>query len=173
MNVKKWYLGKLKNSTEQVYLEDFKFDCGWYWAGGYIGNHKFHAHFDGAFLNVPDIRGHSLNSKDTYFTTPWERIPEYVKPESKKILRNGAAVWEDLSFFLDDAQYNTDQWWRIKDLFKQFYALKKAAEVFAHGGHCTSEGRNPKELNKAMNKKINAHIETVIIPEIRKALNKG
>ena len=38
------------------------------------------------------------------------------------------------------------------DLFKQFYALKTAAEVFQYGGggHCISEGRNPAEINKEM-----------------------
>lgn len=79
---------------------------------------------------------------------------------------------EDLSFFLDDAQYTSNQWWRIKDLFKQFYALRQAAECFQYGRHCTSDNRNPAEINKEMAAQINKHIETVIIPEIRKALDK-
>jgi hypothetical protein len=57
-------------------------------------------------------------------------------------------------------------------LFKQFYVLKAAAEVFQHGGHCTSDGRNPAEINLEMAKALNKHIEGVIILEIRKALDK-
>ena len=31
-----------------------------------------------------------------------------------------------------------DQWWIIRDLFKQAYALKEAAEVYQYGGHQTT-----------------------------------
>lgn len=167
MNETKWYLGKIKGTQERVYLTDFEWACGWYWAGGYIGNYNFHAHFDGAFLDVPDIRGHVLGN----FVTPWTHLEDYQK-KTAKVMRNGCAVWEPLSFFLDDAQYNENEWWRIKDLFKQFYTLQKAAEVFQYGGHCTGTGRNPLELNKEMAAQINKHIETVVIPEIRRVMNK-
>jgi len=169
MNKKAWLLGQTKGEhPENVFLYDFQWDCGWYWGGGYIGNRNFHAHFDGAFLKTPDIRGHSLGN----FVTPWTKLEEYQKATAK-VLRNGAAVWEDLNFFLDNAQYTETEWWRIKDLFKQFYTLRAAAEVFQYGGHCSSVGRTDKELNKGMADSINAQIRDVIIPEIRKALNHG
>lgn len=151
----KWLLGNLKNSHENVYLEDFEWSCEWYWSGGYIGNRDFHCHFNGCFLDVPDYRGHPLGDF------------------SPGKLRNGAAVWEDLGFFLDNPQYNTNEWWRIKDLFKQFYILKESAEVFQYGGHCSATGRNPAELNKDFANQINKHIENIIIPKIRKAMNHG
>lgn len=163
---KKWYLGRLKDNSGGIYLEDFAWECGWYWAGGYIGNRNMHTHFDGCFLDRPDSRGHSLGN----FYDPWTKPPEYVKTFS--VITNGASVWEDLGFFLDDAQYSKEQWWRIKDLFKQFYAMKAAAEAFRYGGHCTSQERSKEEINPWMAAAINKHIETVIIPEIRKALNK-
>jgi hypothetical protein len=163
--ITKWFLGSTKGSRpENVYLRDFSWECNWYWSGGLIGNSNFSAHFDGAFLDVPDIRGHALGN----FITPWTKNP----PADSIVINNGCSVWEDLSTFLDNPQYNTNQWWRIKDLFKQFYTLRHAAEVFQYGGHCTSDKRNPAELNKEMADKINKHIETVIIPEIRKSLNK-
>ena len=31
------------------------------------------------------------------------------------------------------------QWWIIRDLFKQAYALQKAAEVYQYGGHQTTK----------------------------------
>lgn len=149
----KVYLGRTKNChSDDVYLNGFSWECGWYWGGGYVGNKNFHTHFDSCFLKVPDYRGHSLGN----FT-----------PQN---LSNGCAVWEDLSKFLDDAQFTDKEWWRIKDLYKQFYSLRAAAETFQYGGNCTSEGRNPDEINKDMANKINEHIEQVIIPEIKKAL---
>jgi len=149
----KIYLGRTKDSSKEfVYLNGFSWDCEWYWGGGYISTKSMHTHFDGCFLNVPDYRGHSLGD----FT-----------PQN---LSNGCAVWEDLDKFLDDAQFTDKEWWRIKDLYKQFYSLREAAETFQYGGHCTSEGRNSSEINKEMADKINEHIEQVLIPEIKKAL---
>lgn len=166
---KKWLLGYTKKeqygSREPVYINDFSWDCNWYWGDGYIENKNFHAHFDEAFLDVPDSRGHILGS----FYDPWTE-PKYNK-ENTKVISNGASVWENLGFFLDNPEYTENEWWRIKDLFKQFYTLRDAAEVFQYGGHCTSQGRNEKELNKTMADQINEHIKSVIIPEIQKALN--
>jgi hypothetical protein len=157
----KWYLGEIKDSSTRIYLEDFEWQCGWYWAGGYIVSCDMHCHFDGCFLKTPDIRGHSLGN----FTTPWN------KKENSTVLKNGAAVWESLSFFLDDPQYTESEWWRIKDLFKQFYTLRDAAEIFTHGGNCTTKYRTKKEINKCRADGINKHIETVIIPLIRDAMD--
>lgn len=160
-----WYLGKIKGTNEKVYLYNFKWEktcIPQYWAGGYIGNNRMHAHFDGAFLNVPDSRGHALGN----FFNPWTKLPPYLSEKDVTRIENGAAIWEDLSFFLDDAQYSSDAWWRIKDLFKQFYIYKEAAGAFHSGGHCTSRGRNKAEINPLMQAMINKHIETVIIPEL-------
>jgi hypothetical protein len=167
MDKNKWYLGRTKGShPEPVYLTDFSWECEWYWSGGYIGNSRFHAHFDGAFLDTPDIRGHILGN----FVTPWTIIPNHLKNAPKMEIRNGCSIWEPLSFFLDESQYDGDAWWRIKDLFKQFYRLRDAAEVFQLGGHCSGKGRNPSELNLDMAKQINKHIAEIVIPEIKKAM---
>lgn len=150
-----------------IYLTGFSWDYGWYWGGGYIGNKDLHTHFDGCFLGCPDSRGHSLGS----FYDPWTPAGKYTTEENIKRMKNGAAVWEDLEFFLDDVpEHIAKNWWRIKDLYKQFYAYKEAAECFRHGGHCTSEGRKPEELVPGMADAINKHIETVIIPAITEAL---
>ncbi len=163
---KKWYLGRLKDNSGAVYLEDFSWECRWYWSGGSVGNSQFSCHFDGCFLDCPDSRGHSLGP----FFDPWTKPPEYVK--NAKIMGNGCAIWESLKFFLDDPQYTEKQWWRIKDLFKQFYLFQRAAEAFQYGGHCTTDKRSEKEINPFMAGVINKHIETVIIPEIRRVLNE-
>lgn len=142
-------LGRIKDTNEIVCLYDFEWSCGWYWSGGYVGNKKFHTHFDSCFLKVPDYRGHSLGN---------------FPPEK---MSNGCAIWEDLEFFLDRPNFTKEQWWRMKDLFKQFYVFRSAAECFRHGGHCTSKGRNEKEIDKEKEDMLNAHIKDVIIPQIR------
>ena len=139
----KVYLGKDKDTAEEVYLNGFSWDCDWYYGGGYLSYYKgirqtVHTHFNATFLNSK-ING------------------EY-------------GIWKSLDSFLNDAQFNEIEWWRIKDLYKQFYSLKNAAETFQFGGHCIGEGRNPKEINKDMADRINTHIQDVIIPEIVKAL---
>jgi hypothetical protein len=161
------YLGRIKGTTENVYLMGFQWDCDWYYGGGYIKTRGMHTHFDNCFLNIPDIRGHALGN----FVTPWTKLDDRQK-QTAEVISNGCSIWEDLGFFLDFPQF-TDEWWRIKDLYKQFYKLRDAAEVFRHGGHCTGKDRNPKEFNKEMADKINLHLQDVVIPEIMKALKVG
>jgi hypothetical protein len=158
------FLGRTKHWGKyngQIYLEGFEWQCDWYWSGGGIFSGSMWTHFDGCFLEVPDIRGHHLGN----FITPWSQ-----KIEGAVILSNGCSVWEDITTFLDDVpEYLTgSNWWRIKDLYKQFYRLRHAAEVFQYGGHCSSTGRTPEEIVPVMANTINIHIETVIIPEIIK-----
>ncbi len=167
MEKKHWYLGNTKGKhSEAIYLEDFTWDCGWYWGGGYIGNKNMHCHFNGCFLEVPDIRGHPLGN----FVTPWTVLNDHQK--GARIIENGCSVWEPLTTFLSNAQYTEKRWWRIKDLFKQFYIFRAAAEAFRHGGHCSGDSRTPGEIKPSMAKDMNLHIEHVIIPAIRSALNK-
>lgn len=65
---------------------------------------------------------------------------------------------------LSDSIFTQDDWWILRDLFIQAYALKKAAEVYQYGGHQTSEPgitdliKNPdkaKELNTDLEKVLN------------------
>ena len=159
----KVYLGKLKGEETRVYLEGFSWDCGWYYGGGYITTRHMHTHFNGCFLDTVDDRGHSLGN----FVSPWYK--GNFPGESKEI-GNGASVWEDLAFFLDDPQFTTDEWWRIKDIYKQFYAIQEAAATFQHGGHCTNADRTDGEINKEMAEKLNIHIQDIIIPAAKLAL---
>ena len=169
----KVYLGATKKElygeARSIFLEGFSWDCGWYWGGGYIGNKDMHCHFDGCFLDTPDIRGHPLGN----FVTPWTVPNKYMENSPKVIISNGCSVWEGLETFLDNSpEHLRRNWWRIKDLYKQFYIFQKAAEAFQYGGNCTSTGRTEAEINKEMEDKINDHIQAVIIPEIIKALKE-
>lgn len=54
-------------------------------------------------------------------------------------------------------------WWVIRDLFVQAYALKKAAEVYRHGGHQTSQpGVTDIIKNLERANQINADLKLVL-----------
>ena len=56
-----------------------------------------------------------------------------------------------------------DQWWVIRDLFKQAYALKEAAEVYQYGGHqTTAPGITDCIKNLEMAAQINKDLEIVL-----------
>lgn len=56
-----------------------------------------------------------------------------------------------------------DQWWIIRDLFIQAYALKKCAEVYQYGGHQTSEtGITDIIQNKDKANAINKDLEIIL-----------
>ena len=56
-----------------------------------------------------------------------------------------------------------DQWWIIRDLFRQAYALKAAAEVYQYGGHQTTKpGMTDCIKNLEMAARINKDLEIVL-----------
>ena len=56
-----------------------------------------------------------------------------------------------------------DQWWIIRDLFRQAYALKAAAEVYQYGGHQTTRpGITDCIKNLEMAALINKDLKTVL-----------
>ena len=155
----KVYLGRTKDFDKKVFLSGFSWECGWYWGGGNISSKDFSAHFKDCFLDTVDVRGHALGN----FVSPWDNNSS----ADSVIIRNGASVWEDINVFLNDAQFE-NEWWYIKDLYRQFYAYRNAAEVYSRGGGVTEVPdflKNPK-----LGEKINDSIENVLIPEIIKTL---
>lgn len=72
------------------------------------------------------------------------------------------SVYEvDKIFMHTDIQQ--DQWWVIRDLFVQAYALQRAAEVYQFGGHQTHQaGVTDIINNRDMADKLNADLERVL-----------
>lgn len=61
------------------------------------------------------------------------------------------------------AIYNDKVFWVFKDLLRQAYDLRKAAEVYRHGGFCTSlKGVTDIIKNKEKEEMINADLEIVL-----------
>lgn len=133
-----------------VYLQDFSWDCGWYWGGGYVQTYyknnssmNTHTHFDSLFFNG---------------TSQLVTIPNGIR--NIDVVRNTFAK----------SSLTENEWWRLMDLMKQFYAHKESASAFHMGGHYTSTGRTKAELSEVMCNSINLHIKENVIPEIQKLL---
>lgn len=58
--------------------------------------------------------------------------------------------------------FNQRQWWIIRDLFIQAYALKKAAAVFRHGGYQTTNALTRMVVNPVMEAEMNKCLEKVL-----------
>lgn len=134
MAEKGFYIG-INKDGERVYIQDFSWDCGWYWGGGYVQTRSSHQHFNSLFLKGGDC----IEARNEHF---------------------------------EKCKISEGDWWRLCDLFKQFYAHKESARCFHSGGHYTSKDRKEDEINKEMEDKINKHIEDVVIREIRLLLEK-
>ena len=135
-NFSRVLLGKLKDDSpvgiaagENVWLEKHKWDCGWYWGFGYVGNLRCHFHFEAL-----------LYPKDANNTV------QYLASE-----------------LFEKTCITDDEWWVIRDLFVQAYALKGAAEVYRHGGHqTTNAGLTGIIKNTERAAQINADLQKVL-----------
>jgi len=125
------YLGRHK-TWGPTYLRKHKWDCGWYWGMGYVGNRNCHWHID-SIIHHPDRESTRYSDK-----------------------------WTDLSHHFESTWLNQDQWWILRDLFISAYALKKTAEVYRYGGHQTGKADQYRVTNEAMAKQLNADLETIL-----------
>ena len=73
------------------------------------------------------------------------------------------AEYDIRNIFDKGSPITQNQWWIIRDLFKQAYALQKVADVYRHGGHQTSKpGITDCIKNLEMAAQINKDLETVL-----------
>lgn len=126
--MEKIYLGKTREYGESVWLEKHKFDCGWYWAFGYIGNRNLHMHIS------------SLIKHPSNYEPDWTNVSHQFK-----------STW-----------LTQKQWWILRDLFLTCYTLKEAAAVYRHGSYNTSDALPLTPINRDMENKINADLESTL-----------
>ena len=58
--------------------------------------------------------------------------------------------------------FKQDDWWVLRDLFKQAYAIKECAEVYHHGGHQTTSKDTIIIQNNKMVNRLNKDLEIVL-----------
>lgn len=80
------------------------------------------------------------------------------------VMINGKNVQHPLASELFMTTNVTDsEWWIVRDLFAQAYALRKAAEVYRYGGHQSSRvGVTDIIKNEEMENKVNADLKAVL-----------
>jgi len=62
-----------------------------------------------------------------------------------------------------ETHISDNDWWVLRDLYKQAYALRAAAETYRHGGHQTSRpGVTDILKNDEMEKRLNADLEYLL-----------
>ena len=128
---KMWLLGKTEDG-QRIYLEDFKWDCGWHWGGGYLKWFSRDAKARHSRTNFDNTFGDRSDTHTGYY--------EHIKYS-----------------VLDDEEV-----WRLCDLMRQFYFYREAAECAQYGGHMSSTSRAEDEINTDLGRYINEQIEVVI-----------
>jgi hypothetical protein len=69
----------------------------------------------------------------------------------------------EITQHLKQSNITQKEWWVIRDLFVQAYALQKAAEVYRHGGHQTTmKGVTDVISDPDMCKRLNNDLEIIL-----------
>lgn len=68
------------------------------------------------------------------------------------------ANWHNVSHQFAETWITQRQWWIIRDLFIQAYALQKAAETYRYGGHQTQDAAPYRITDADMAKTLNEHL---------------
>jgi hypothetical protein len=69
----------------------------------------------------------------------------------------------DIKKIFEETKITQSEWWLLRDLFIQAYALKNCAEVYRYGGHQTSKtGITDIIKNDELAKQLNKDLETVL-----------
>lgn len=135
-----------KKDGKKYYLEDFSWDCDWYWGLGYVETFNrlktdidSHQHFNGLFL-----------------------AKQY---EGKTIYH--------INDFLDESVLTDSQAWELSDLFKSCYTLRETAEIFGRGKSNFSSVDNKANFkDEKLAERINKEILPKLFERIRELLTK-
>jgi hypothetical protein len=81
-------------------------------------------------------------------------------------LISGNDTPHEVDKIFSNTKITQEQWWVIRDLFTQAYALSKAAQVYKQGGHQTAHHT---DITYVI---VNKDMETAINNDLEKVLNK-
>lgn len=139
------------HDNEPIFLSGPKWDCGWYWGFGYLGNNNCHYHVDG------------LTKISTYNTDKKVFEYEFVN------LKDGFE-----KHFGDTFIVRPSDQWTFAELFKSFYSLRETAEILGRGGaHLSSNPCKDVIINTDETKRINEVVLPAIFDEIYKILERN
>lgn len=132
----KYYMGI--NNGQKIWLFPPKWDCGWYWGFGYLGNANCHYHLDGV-----------AKDKNLY-----DALLEHFK--------------ERFIFTANiEANAYSNKLWTFCELVQTAYTLKEAAEVLGRGGShfttnpCVDTIKNTEETARLNNEVLPAIFDAI------------
>ena len=70
--------------------------------------------------------------------------------------------WHNVNIHFNSTWLTQDQWWILRDLFIQAYALRKAAETYRSGGHQTDAAKPYRITSGYMVNEINEDLEKLL-----------
>jgi hypothetical protein len=129
------------------WLQEPKYDCGWYWGFGYIETFT---------NNLYPERSKDINSHS----------------HADNFMREYFTEWNGSQPILSLPTFTNKEGWELSELFEQFYFLRSAAENFRRGKcHCADSQvklwKKPeltKEINEILIPKVTARILEILTP---------
>ena len=144
----------------RLWLEAPRWDCGWYWAFGYVKQYGINSN------NVEPSLARDIHSHTHVDSLIFRRLEEY--DHEKQCFRLSGEYlhhWNDQPS-LEATTLTEAESWEFSDLMKSFYTLRKTAEIYYQGNsHLTSVSRLSLK-NAQARKRINEKE----IPAITKAV---
>ena len=148
---KKVYLIGMNMDGDYIWLEEPKWDCGWYWGFGYIETYTNNKHPE----KSKDIDSHS------HFNSC---IAGYKHKDGEYIHHPHANP--DLAI----TTLTPRESWLLAEYMKTYYTLKESAGVFNRGGSHLTSCDDQRDLiqDKGIEDKINTHS----LPELFKLIDR-
>ena len=129
-----YYLLGIDENKVKYYLEKGKFECDWYWSGGYIETFN---------RNKSDINLH------THYHTG-------------KVHGLRFSYYDDFNKIFKKCTLTDSEKWKFHELMRTFYTAKEAMEMSYHGGsHVTTNPLSDLIQNKAIYDHYNNLIEKI------------
>jgi hypothetical protein len=139
---KKSYLLGEDESGTRYFLAEPSWDCGWYWGFGYIAGYE---------KDKP--REQASHEHADHFMSKWFTSFNNSEPRLSK------------------TTFDEEEGWRLSELFKRFYTLKEAAEMFYFGGvrvnhddEYLKDEALAKRINEVLIPKVTAEIIKILTP---------
>lgn len=137
-----YFLGQSRDGTN-YFIEEAKWDCGWYWGGGYI---ESYTNNNNPVLSK-DIESHS------HFSTMF-------------FGRNKNAFDAFKEFFINNP-FTDDEIWQICELMKSFYIAREYSDMLYLGGahYSTNPAKDAIQNNKEY-KRISKEVIPTIMEDL-------
>jgi len=154
-------LGRDEDGTN-YWLEEAKWDCGWFWGFGYVETYT---------NNQNPNKSKDINSHQHIDSLFMGQMQKYDFEE--KCYINSEFVYNIFDApLLCETTFTENEGWQLSELFKSFYMLKESAAMFGRGG-CNLTINPCSELikNEDWAKQINHEILPLIFEKIYSILS--